>query len=751
MSHDSSFAGKNDTATRNASAVLPLFALTLFVSAFLLFSVQPFFTKLVLPSLGGTPAVWSVAMVFFQTMLLAGYGYAHLITTRLSLRQGAYVHMAVMTIALFALPIALPSGWETPPETGHAVWLLGLFAVAVGLPFFAVSANGPLLQAWFARTGHPHAADPYFLYGASNIGSFASLLLYIILFEPVFALSEQATLWTGGFLVLGAAIAACAAFAVNGLGRSATSEQKRPTVSAPAKPGTVAWTDRLHWIWLAFVPSGLLVASTAHVSTDVASMPLIWVVPLALFLLTFVFAFARKPLLSIETLEKVVPGIGALAVLSIFLGAALPIWAQTALHFGYFFLATLLAHSVLASKRPHASELTGFYFLMSVGGVLGGIFTSLLAPALFDWRAEYPLLILASFLLGPSLWTGQRAISAKTITVAAALAMAFMLPPVSALVGSTGQSAVIVIFMALIAMGAIARFYSAAIFATLTIIAAAVPFALHQPTETYFAKRSFFGVLTAQTDAETGMATMSHGTTLHGSMRLDEEGKPTPLTYYHESGGIADALFAVQADKPDTERQIGVVGLGVGSLICHRKPGETWTHFEIDRDVVDLARDPRHFRFLSSCETAGDRMIVGDARLMLKHEEPGRFDYLLIDAFSSDSIPVHLLTTEALELYKSRITEDGIVVFHISNRHMELKTVVAAIAQQAGMVAREGFFRPSEQETEFGATKSQVMVVARDDARLEKLLKNPVWQRPDAGTTSAWTDDYSNVLAAILR
>ncbi len=385
----------------SAKAVLPVMAATIFLSAFLLFSVQPFFTKMVLPQLGGSPAVWSVAMVFFQAVLLAGYGYAHLLTKNLTLKTAVYVHLAVLIVAAAALPIAIPEAWRKPPEEAQAVWLIGLFCVSVGLPFFAVSANSSLLQSWFSRTGHAQAHDPYFLYGASNIGSFASLILYIVLFEPLATLPEQNALWSVGFLLLMALIGLSGYLSVSLRATSSLSAFEAVPCASVSNLAGAQWRERLAWIGYAFVPSALLVAVTAHVQTDVAAAPFLWLVPLALFLLTFVIVFQKRPFIPHWLVERVAP----ILIIALLYFTLNPVHSslvvQIFAHFLTFFAAALCAHGALAARRPDAARLTEFYFCMSVGGVLGGVFSSLIALHIFTWIAEYPLLLIVSLLTIP--------------------------------------------------------------------------------------------------------------------------------------------------------------------------------------------------------------------------------------------------------------------------------------------------------------------------------------------------------------
>jgi spermidine synthase len=730
-------------------AVLMVFAATLFISAFLLFSVQPFFAKMVLPKLGGSPGVWSVAMVFFQSVLLAGYGYAHLLTSRLSLKAAVFTHLAVMAAAWFALPIAIPAGWGDPPESGQAIWVLGLFAVSVGLPFFAVSANGPLLQAWFARTGHAHARDPYFLYGASNTGSFASLFLYILLFEPLFTVPTQTHFWSAGYAALVAAIGLCGIAAL----RFADGDTGSHTAVSEGGADAPGWRDRVTWVSLAAVPSGLLVAVTAQVSTDLAAAPFLWVIPLALFLLTFVLVFRRVPLIPQAWMEAALPFAATAAVVSVAIGVEFPAWLSVSAHYGFFFVAAMAAHGALARLRPDSSHLTAFYFLMSVGGVIGGAFASLAAPYLFHSIAEYPILIVASLLVLRRVW-GQ---GARTVVLglSAALAVGWLVPKIagavldtSALAGQIGLNA-IALALASLVMAWRRPLLAVALFAI------AVQFTTHMSSinPPLDVRRSFFGVTTVSNSEDGRHRRMLHGTTLHGAMRLDEAGdRPEPLTYYHSTSGMALAIADARARNTGSPMRVGIVGLGAGSLACYREAGEHWDFFEIDRDVVDLATNPTLFRFMPEC--AGDsRIIVGDARLKLAEEPAGGYNVLVIDAFSSDSIPVHLMTVEAMRLYLGKLAPGGLLVMHISNRHMELGSVLAANARELGVPILVGDFdAPTPVDgKENVKTASRVAFISTDPAALEGMQQSAFLKKDQLRDVSPWTDDFSNVLGAIWR
>src|SRR6266540_3316834 len=375
--------------------LLPVLTAAIFLSAALLFAVQPMFTKMVLPRLGGAPQVWSVAMVFFQAALLAGYGYAHALTRYAPGRKSLLIQLAVMIAACFMLPLSIASGWGKPPAVGEAFWLLGLFTVSIGLPFFALAANSPLLQAWFARTDHPAAKDPYFLYAASNVGSFLALVSYPIVIEPFVRLGDQAWSWSIGFCFLIALLAACGA-----LRWRAPDEDARAGGAADTPP---TWKDAGFWVALAAVPAGLLVAVTAHISTDVAAVPLLWVLPLALYLLTFVIVFARRPIIPHWLVVAVQPAFIIALVAVIIFDPVKTIVGLLAVHLSVFFVNALMCHGELARTRPAPRYLTAFYLWIAAGGVIGGVATALIAPHVFNWVAEYPILIALAVLCRPGL------------------------------------------------------------------------------------------------------------------------------------------------------------------------------------------------------------------------------------------------------------------------------------------------------------------------------------------------------------
>ena len=588
-----------------------LFATTLFGSALLLFMVQPMFTKMVLPRLGGAPAVWSVAMVFFQAALLAGYGYAHILVRRLRPSSGALVHLGVLALAALSLPIGIAQSFGTPPTSYVALWLMALLAMSVGLPFAALSASAPLLQGWFAASGHPQAGNPYVLYAASNLGSFAALIAYPIVIEPMLSLHDQSRLWSVGFAGLAVLIAAASLFVAN-----------RPGLSAERDAAARATAlDRLAWTALAAIPAGLVIAVTSYISTDVAAAPFLWIVPLALYLLTFVAVFRERPWISLTTVVMLLPIVMAPLSIGLLGGGDKRFWlAMILVNVAAFLLLALLCHGELYRRRPVPALLTEFYLWVSVGGVIGGIFAALVAPYAFNRIYEYPILLLAGLLAIPGIFTGGTrrfltqagpVLGIAALAIAAQLAFGIRLPDAAELPFQ-------VVLVALAAVMLFQRHRPARFFALATL--AFVVTGLWQPGFNRIeSMRSFFGVHHIVETSDNRYRLLYHGTTLHGAERIDAArgpgSVPEPLTYFYFGGPISEGIKAVR-DAHGGLPRVAVVGLGTGSLACHRRNGEEWKFFEIDPDVVRIARDPRFFSFLSSC-APGLPIVLGDARLTI--------------------------------------------------------------------------------------------------------------------------------------
>jgi hypothetical protein len=740
------------SASRNR-LVLLVYTAAIFVSALLLFSVQPLFTKMVLPRFGGSPAVWSVAMVFFQSLLLAGYGYAHYLIQIPNRRLAVAVHLLLLVAALLSLPLSIASGWGEPPNSGYAFWLLGLFAVSIGLPFFALAGNNPLLQAWFFRTGHPSGPDPYFLYASSNIGSFLALLSYPVLLEPMFTLRWQNLIWTGGYGLLVVLIAACAVLLL-----------RSPVLVAGDVPAGDAgaasppWILRARWIFLAAVPSGLLIAVTAHISTDVAAAPLLWVLPLSLYLLTWVLVFQSRPLLPHRWMLRLQPLAIAGVVVLLASGGEQNLLLTLGGHQLCFFVIAMACHGELARTRPAAKYLTGFYVALSFGGMVGGLFAGLIAPFTFSWVAEYPILLALAALCRPpgeerfARWSGWY------WPILAVLALALIAPSYFEgkfmtwldtyrvwMIGAVG------VLAAVLALGLNADRWK--IFATV-VVALVLIRAYPADEGRVETVRSFFGVHKIMVTPRGHYHVLMHGTTIHGAQKFQNDdgspltGRPEPITYYHKDGGIGQAITSIRERKGGALR-VAVIGLGAGTLTCASEPGESWKFFEIDQTMVDTARDPKYFSYIKNCEP-GLKPVIGDARLTFAKEPDGAYDLIIVDAYSSDAIPIHLATEEAMAIYKDKLAPRGAVVMHVSNRHLELVSVIVGIAD-ANDLKSWVYNEDSKRDNEY-IFATEVVVSAREEADVGALAASEDWTLTDADERQrVWTDDYSNVLGAVWR
>jgi hypothetical protein len=732
-----------------------LFVATVFVSAALLFVVQPMFTKMVLPRLGGAPAVWSVAMVFFQATLLAGYAYAHGLTRLTPPKAALVIHLAVMIGAVFVLPLAIARGWGAAPQRGEAFWLLGLFAASIGLPFFALSANGPLLQAWFARTDHPRAANPYFLYAASNVGSFLALISYPLVLEPLTRLTDQSRAWSAGFCVLILLIAGCGVVFVRAARLRPAAEQH-----AAAPPPTLRQASA--WMGLAAVPAGLLVAVTAHISTDIGAVPLLWVVPLALYLLTFVIVFQARPIIPHHVVLLAQPFFIVALVATLVLPVAHDILMQIAINLVAFFVIALTCHGELVKRRPPAEHLTAFYLWMSAGGMVGGLCAALVAPLIFNWVAEYPLLIVLAALCRPGLSFPLGRREWTLIACAAALALYLAAPALGFGFDVDERTFQIVVggLLLLALMVELFAWQAPLAFAGLIAIAFMLGRIYEPDVGRQQTVRSFFGVLKVTQTVDDRFRVLMHGTTIHGAERMTDiaegpgQGKPEPLTYYHANSALTRALEAARARKGEPMR-VAVVGLGTGTFVCWAEPGDTWAIYEIDPAVVRITAEQKRFTFLASCAPETP-IIMGDARLKLAEAPDGAYDIIVVDAFSSDTIPIHLLTREAMAIYLAKLAPHGMVVMHVSNRHLELSSVVAGIAEANGLKARTNPGTFNDEHENDGAYKftSTIVVVARTDEDFGVLSEpeDTAWPVVTAPADQRiWTDDYSNIVGAILR
>ncbi|HEV2651778.1 MAG TPA: hypothetical protein VGU69_11000 [Rhizomicrobium sp.] len=731
------------TAGRTTWVTVATYSATVFLSAGLLFFLEPMFSKMVLPLLGGSAAVWSVAMVVFQGLLLAGYLYAHLLTRFLTLRRAALLHGILLVAGMAALPIAVRVSFAMPPTTGVSMWLIFLFLMSVGLPCFALSANAPLLQAWFARRGKLEAARAYFLYRASNLGSFAVLLSYPFLIEPNLGLNAQSRLWSAGYALLAVAVVACAVLALR-----APTQPSRTTAMGGA---TVGWSDRLAWVALAFIPSGLLVAVTAYIATDVASAPFIWIIPLALYLLTFAFLFTDKPLISDKFMLAVQPACVATLVILLMWTTRVS-WPVALLgHLAAFFVAAMICHARLYARRPDATQLTEFYLWMSLGGVLGGIFAALVAPHVFDTVAEYPMLAFAALLARRNVWTTPRATWIKdtifVLAIVGMLVLAFFV---------TGKSVPLFITSVMVLTGLLAFQGSnpGRLLPLAAVLLAVVN--LYDPNlSVLYRGRSFYGVYKVVAIDGGKFRILYQGTTAHGGEQmLDDKGaaltgRPAPLAYYYVGGPYQEAIQRVRDQAGGTLHHVALIGLGMGSLACTATPGENWTFYELDPLSVMIAHDTRLFHLVSRC-LPNAPSVVGDGRLALHNARPD-IDLLILDTFSSDSVPTHMLTREAFALYKTRLSPHGAIAINISNHNLQLKDVVAASAEANGMVTAVKRDRLDLDIRDTLHFPAEIAVVARSMADLNALHLGSSWHVVKVlPGTRVWTDDYSAILDAIV-
>ena len=718
---------------------LVMFGTAIFTSAFLLFWVQPLYSKMVLPLLGGSPSVWNTAMMFFQLTLLAGYGYVHLLTHRVAkLHWQVVIHCIVVIGGMCFLPFAVSPALQPPAGVWPVAWLVGLLAVSVGWPFFALSTSAPLLQAWFARGEHRLSGDPYFLYAASNLGSLMALVSFPVFLEPRLRLVTQSEFWAIGYGLLFLFLVSAGIYSARGsLNKPASGAiQIRPT----------GWPQRLTWIALAFVPSSLLLGVTTHITTDIASVPLFWVLPLALYLLSFVIAFSPRTLLKPEwTLKSqaaCILVIVVLAVMELVFHKTGPVLITAGANLIAFFVTSVVCHTELAKRRPAVQRLTEFYLCMSIGGAAGGVFNAIVAPVLFSVDYEYYLALVAA--CGLRAFVGdQEKIQARDfvypvlVGIVVALIAYFLIDSES--VDMAWRIAVLLPCALVIYSFSTRPLRFSLGVAAVTCAALAVQGTVNVMT----VERNFFGINKVKVIDDGRKIALIHGTTMHGVQFTDPRLWRTPLAYYARSGPVGQTL-ALAGPRPS----VAVVGLGTGALACYRKPGENWTFFEIDGAVEKLARDVRYFHYLSEC--GGDTQVVlSDGRLSLNAAPDRQFDLVIVDAFSSDSIPMHLFTQQAVELYLRKLKPEGIILFHISNLYLDLAPVLTTIVRSVGAAGMHQLYEPSPPEKAAGASGSEWMVIAAKKDELAFLAGERRWRRPAAGRGAPWTDDFSNIFQAI--
>jgi hypothetical protein len=743
--------------------LLIVFTISMFVSATLLFLVEPMMAKMALPMLGGTPAVWNTCLVFFQATLLAGYLYAYAATKWLGRRTQITVHIGLALAFLAVLPLRIPAGWEPPTQSNPVLWILGMLSVAVGLPFFLLSSSTPMLQRWFSQTGHKQANDPYFLYAASNAGSMVGLLGYPLLLEPNLGLVAQSRLWSYGYLFFAALTAVCGALVWR------AQPSMVATVPEDESPETakVLWRSRLLWAALAFAPSSLMLGVTTQLTTDLPAIPLFWVVPLAVYLLSFVLVFASRPLIPRAWMVRRLPLLMLFSLLAYISKVYLPLVILFPLYLLTLFAVAMVCHGELAHGRPKTSRLTEFYLWISLGGVLGGIFNSLIAPSIFSTVLEFPLILIFAALLRPPIdqksETPAKNAKAKRNDLLLPLALGLCSAGAIHALSHAGflpnkllyQLTIIVI--GILTLWCLSFGKRPVRFAAgLTALLVAGSFYTGTYGRSLLQERNFFGALRVTDSPDGRFRYLIHSGTLHGFQSLDSARTREPLSYYTRSGPAGNILRVLQAKtlkesagSPRKPRW-AVVGLGAGAMACYLQPGESLTFYEIDPAIEQIALNPKYYTYLSQC-APGVQIVLGDARLKLRDASDGSYDLILLDAFSGDTIPMHLMTRESLALYLRKLAPDGILAFHISNKYLMLAPTFSLLARDAGLVClTEDDTNVTQAESDAGKSPSQWVVMARSRADLGAMAADPRWVNVAVTPgTHVWTDDYSDLLSVI--
>jgi hypothetical protein len=723
-----------------------LFSATLCISAGLLFWIQPLIAKTLLPLLGGAPAVWNTCLLFFQTMLLLGYLYALASSRWLGLRAQAAVHVVLMmliAVYLFRSQVHAPA-LTSLPQANPTRWLLENLLVSVGPPFFIISASNPLLQSWFSKLRHHLAGDPYFLFAASNAGSLIALVAFPLVLEPSLGLNQQYHFWRVGFAGL-VALACVIALLLKTLG--AIANNQAAIVSDPHDK--LPAVRRLRWLALSFVPSSLMIGVTTYITADVAAVPLLWVIPLALYLLTFVLAFSKKQFAFGPSLNRLTIVAALVVTLILSSGATEPAWLLILANLAFFFVAAWTCHTQLANDRPAVTHLAEYYLWIAVGGALGSVFNVLLAPLLFTSILEYPLAIVMACMLLPRPQAATERnkyldvvypLGLYVLTVCLALLVAYF----------RGNSSIINLFIVLgvplIIINHFFRQRPVRFGLGLCAVMLASVYYTGYSNRTLHVVRNFFGTTRVTTDSTGRVNSLYSGNTVHGRQFVDQARRCEPLSYHHENGPLGQVMAVFNAAPANA--RVAVIGLGVGAMASYSKPDLEWTFYEINPDVINLARHSPYFTYLQNCTAGSLSVVEGDARLNLQNAQAGHYGLIVLDAFSSDAIPVHLVTQQALDLYLSKLTEGGILAFHISNRSLNLKPILADLAESRKLLCI-GFddLKPSSLE---GKDPSQWVVMARSAPEISNLSINSQW-KPLNGTKGArvWTDDFSNILQAI--
>jgi len=735
-----------------------VFSLTLCLSAALMFAIQPMTGKMLLPIVGGTPAGWIVAMAFFQIMLLGGYLLAHMFS-KFSPRMHAVLYLAALVAGIYFMPVDIRQHAESLPASPGPWDVFKLLCLSLSIPFIALSATSSTVQRLFTTTGHASAHDPYFLYVASNIGSFAGLLLYPFVFEPALSLSAQAGYSTAAYCGLIAGGLLCLALSLAARKNLPSRKTAGPAAAATAGSKLDAKICA-EWAALAFVPSSLLLGVTIYITTDIMSAPLIWVLPLCLYLLTFIIAFSKKSFLPKNTFQDLLPATALIGVLTICIVKMtwMTEWVGIVFYLMVFMIVALACHIRLAGLRPldnQSRDLTAFYLMMSVGGALGGICNAFVVPLISDRLIEFPLVLVGAMLLHPSFKSSSKA---GIITLCALVLTAMTMPITPTQLPVTAEQLFDTLFFSIGVLLIVFGFFSQSrkylradtIIATSAVLLLVAQF-IQLRNDVIFSHRNFYGtvrvfdkdIIMKEGDRLTARY-LYHGTTLHGVQDITSpESQKNPTSYYTKLGPLGEVFAAFEPKK------IAAIGLGAGVVNCYEAPDQHFTFFEIDPAIVTVANE--QFSFMSACNSAAPpRILIGDGRLELSKLKEDFFDLIIVDAFSSDAIPVHLLTLEAVEDYLERVTPEGIIAFHLSNRYFILEDRIVSIAEKLGInhsYRLDFHFDKNEDENLFRHASKWLVLARRDLSPLQ--TKNKSWREIESSPHAIWTDDYSDIFSAI--
>jgi hypothetical protein len=734
--------------------MMAIFSLAIVLNAALLFLVQPMIAKMILPWLGGSPAVWNNSLVFYQICLLVGYGYAHFGSSWMGTPRQARVHLLLILVGLFFLPSALPVGWFVGSATSPLGLVFGALAVMIGVPFIVLSAGAPLIQKWFAYSQPGAARDPYFLYAASNAGSVIGLLAYPFALEPTLTLNQQSYLWFYGYMILAVLLSVCVLYCMRarGSGKTALFQAAADQRISAALSARIPFARRLRWILWSLVPASLLMGVTSYVSTDIASMPLLWVLPLSVYLISFIIAFARPAWATHPFLLRRQGFLLLGAALTVFMHATEPLWIVLPVHLIAFFTTALICHGRLAQDRPDPAKLTDYYFAISLGGVVGGAFNTLLAPLIFKTILEYPLAMAAAAFLRP--YVGEK------VTTHFQRRLDWLAPPVLvfliALCTITIKQHVALTafnerFLLWASAGVVCMVFAYRPVRFGVSLLALTVASLWYPSElgnAVYADRSFFGSYLVTVNQQLKQHVLFQGTTIHGMQSTEQERRRMPMAYFHRTGPAGQVLLAPTSFQ--SAGTVAVVGLGSGALACHGTAAHEFTFYEIDPLVEKIARNEKLFTYLRDCPARTD-VVIGDARISLAKAQDHHFDIFVLDAFSSDMIPTHLLTREAIELYLAKTAPNGFLLFHISNRYLDLAPVLERLASNLNLIALiQNDTQINAQEAEEGKLSSRWVILSRRESSVAPFLADSRWQRMDAEQDGdLWTDDFSNTLKLI--